>query len=390
MALMGRIARSTAAAGVAVRAGNGLAGRGRSEQWVVGEQGRRTRSAGEIAVGSDAPNGVRGRFAAAAALVIITVVSLAPPAHSAPRVVPGWPVVAPTGAVFPGPGSGPVVIGGAVPSNLQPGIAAVAFRRDGVRGWARLREVGCGNCDLIDQPLARRVRRHCTDRSARRGSAGRWTRSGAVVPGVRRRGAPGRDLHRTPTRVLVGQDASRPRVQSRSGDVVNWSFEEPVYRLEPWGGASGSRSPCATGRAPSTRPTDSSGAGSRPGRRLRGGTRHRGTGPARRARRVGRHPGSWRRLADFIPLAALFRRRRPRSRRGHARRRFARQNRPPLGPCRSRGTPPRPAAFTTVRVDTGRGVVYVGDNEAVVALDALTGATGWRTSARRAGPGCSG
>jgi outer membrane protein assembly factor BamB len=59
-----------------------------------------------------------------------------------PSVVTGWPVVAASGSVHPGPGGGPVLIA------EQYGVSSVAaFRLNGKRRWLSAYEPGCGNCN---------------------------------------------------------------------------------------------------------------------------------------------------------------------------------------------------------------------------------------------------
>ena len=82
------------------------------------------------------------RSAAAAAVAALAVSPT--PARGEPAMVPGWPVAAPAGPVFPGPAGGPVVLGPWLQNDQVP---LVAFRGDGSRLWLAVDSPGCGNCE---------------------------------------------------------------------------------------------------------------------------------------------------------------------------------------------------------------------------------------------------
>jgi outer membrane protein assembly factor BamB len=81
---------------------------------------------------------IRGIVVCVGATLALSCTALA----ATPSVVTGWPVVAASGSVHPGPGGGPVLI-----ADVSRGSSVAAFRLNGRRRWLSAYEQGCGFCD---------------------------------------------------------------------------------------------------------------------------------------------------------------------------------------------------------------------------------------------------
>lgn len=160
-------------------------------------------------------------------VVVGAVAMMAATASGAPRVMPGWPVAAPAGAVHHGPGGGVVVTGSDIADGSLSGtdiaFGAAAYRLNGTRRWINLKTANCGNCDEGPQV----AQRHPDGTYGPIGVEGDdyWAidQAGIRVPGCA--GVVLADATCIATR-FVGSGAQFGLVAVRDG-VVQWTHVEP-------------------------------------------------------------------------------------------------------------------------------------------------------------------
>jgi outer membrane protein assembly factor BamB len=293
----------------------------------------------------------------AAVLSLVLLLLAAAAASGAPRVVPGWPVVAPSGDVFPGPGGGAVVIGATEDADVTTYYAASALRPNGKLLWRNVRVLDCGNCDFGQTPTALQPDGTYGPIGATGDDFWAVTRTGRRVDGC----ADVTLANGTciATRPEFTDLLSPPRwtVVARRGGAVVWRYEEPGFSAEIQGDVAPAVVADGAGRVytalgPPDVLTQS---------------------PRLLALDAASGALQWRRLGDLRPLAGLEE--------GV----LARDGRSlvAIGPggqtLWTTNAVPLASATPRVLLDAKRHVLYVGTGRTVVALDSRTGAVRWRT-----------